>query len=79
MSTYGLMATIGAEGVHAVVYGQKATVPYAYADGAMTADLSVVSSENSFARAILQDGEMFVTLSNASGQVAETLYLKKAD
>ena len=79
MSTYGLMATIDAEGVHAVVYGQKATVPYAYADGAMTADLSVVSSENSFARAILQDGEMVVTLSNASGQVAETLYLKKAD
>ena len=77
MTSRGLRAAIDADGVHAVVYGQSATVPYTFENGVMTADLTPVSPDYGFATAALADnGDLIVTLADASGYVGETLYLK---
>ena len=53
------------------------TVPFNYEGGKMTADISAVSPDYGFATATLGDnGELVVTLADATGYVAETLYLK---
>ncbi len=77
MTSRGLKATIDANGVHAVVYGQRATVPYKFENGVMTADLTAVSPDYGFATAARADnGDLIVTLADASGQIGETLYLR---
>ena len=77
MTAYGLKASIDADGVHATVYGRSVTVPFNYESGKMTADISAVSPDYGFATATLGDnGELVVTLADATGYVAETLYLK---
>ena len=77
MSSRGLKATIDADGVHVTAYGQKLNVPYAYENGVMSANISAVSPGYGIATATLADnGELVVTLADASGAVGETLYLR---
>ena len=77
MSAYGQTAEISASGIIAVAYGQTLSVPCAWQDGRLTADISALYPDYGFAAAVLQDGELVVTLSNAAGEVGETLYLRK--
>ncbi len=77
MSTRGLQATVDVDGVHASAYGQNVTVPYAFENGVMTANISALYPDYSFAAATLgEGGELIVTLADATGYVGETLYLK---
>ena len=79
MSSRGLKAVIDADGVHVTAYGQKLNVPYQYENGVMSANISAVSPSYGIATASLADnGELVVTLSDAAGNVGETLYLRQA-
>ena len=79
MSSRGLKATIDADGVHVTAYGQKLNVPYQYENGVMSANIFAVSPSYGIATASLADnGELVVTLSDAAGNVGETLYLRQA-
>ena len=52
-------------------------MPYKFENGIMTADLTAVSPDYGFATAARADnGDLIVTLADASGQIGETLYLR---
>ena len=77
MTSRGLKATFDADGLHVKAYGQSVTVPYEFANGVLTANISAIYPDYSFATASLAgNGELIVTLADATGYVGETLYLK---
>ena len=76
-AAFVLALAVDADGLHVKAYGQSVTVPYEFANGVLTANISAIYPDYSFATASLAgNGELIVTLADATGYVGETLYLK---
>ena len=80
VSSFGHQVTITANGATAVVFGNSVPLSYKVADDGLTADLSALKLDNyASCKVTLEGTDLVIAISNASGRVVETLYLRKTE